>query len=182
MKANKQVLDRNGHTPWDVSTATYDEKSKYVGGQEVTPMGVSFKPDGTKMYIVGVATDTVYQYSLSTPWDVSTATYDEKSKDVSGQDTAPRGIFFKPDGTKMYVMGVANNTVYQYSFSTPWDVSTATYDEKSKDVSGQEGYPRGIFFKPDGTKMYVMGTITDTVYQYSLPVVAVGRSFGFIIG
>jgi len=95
--ANKQVLDRNRHTPWDVSTAAYDEKSKDVSSQDTIPYGVFFKPDGTKMYIVGSQYDTAYQYSLSTAWDVSTATYDEKSKDVSGQDTTPIDVFFKPD-------------------------------------------------------------------------------------
>ncbi|MBA7589123.1 hypothetical protein ES708_31198 [subsurface metagenome] len=84
--ATKQVLDRNGHTPWDVSTATYEDKLKDVSGQDTSPNGVFFKPDGTKMYIMGYATDTVYQYSLSTAWDVSTATYDAKFKDVSSQD------------------------------------------------------------------------------------------------
>ncbi|GAI59670.1 unnamed protein product, partial [marine sediment metagenome] len=75
---------------------------------------VFFKPDGTKMYITGEVTDTVYQYSLSTPWDVSTASYD-KYKDVSSQDTSPMGVCFKPDGIKMYIMGNKNDTVYQYS-------------------------------------------------------------------
>ncbi|GAJ19106.1 unnamed protein product, partial [marine sediment metagenome] len=34
----------------------------------------------------------------------------------------------------MYVVGRINNTVFQYSLSTPWDVSTASYAWKSKDV------------------------------------------------
>ncbi|GAI72899.1 unnamed protein product, partial [marine sediment metagenome] len=37
---------------------------------------------------VGSANSIVYQYSLSTPWDVSSASYAYKSKNVSGQDTA----------------------------------------------------------------------------------------------
>ncbi|MBA7549179.1 hypothetical protein ES705_41655 [subsurface metagenome] len=180
--ADKQVLDRNGHTPWDVSTADYDEKSKYVGDQDWSPYGVRFKPDGTKMYIIGLANHTVYQYSLSTPWDVSTADYDKKSKDVSAQDTYSHGICFKPDGTKMYMVGDTNNTIYQYSLSTPWDVSTADYDEMSKYVGDQDTGPLGVCFKPDGTKMYIMGFYNSTVYQYSLPPPVVGRSFGFIIG
>ncbi|MBA7574746.1 hypothetical protein ES708_16561 [subsurface metagenome] len=166
--ADKQVLDRNGHTPWDVSTADYDEKSKDVSAQDWSPYGVRFKPDGTKMYIIGLANHTVYQYSLSTPWDVSTADYDEESKDVNAQEPYPYDVCFKPDGTKMYIMGFYNSTVYQYSLSTPWAISTADYDKKSKDVSAQDTYSHGICFKPDGTKMYMVGDANNTIYQYSL--------------
>ncbi|GAJ11326.1 unnamed protein product, partial [marine sediment metagenome] len=153
---------------WDVSTADYDTKFKDVSDQDTNPYGVSFKPDGTKMYMVGYTNDTVYQYSLSPAWDVSTADYDTKFKDVGDQETNPRGVFFKPDGTKMYIMGGATATVYQYSLSTAWDVSTADYDTKLKDVGGQDTNTYGVFFKPDGTKMYIMGNTNDTVYQYSL--------------
>ncbi len=180
MIANKQVLDRNGHTPWDVSTATYDNKSGYVGEQASYPYDVSFKPDGTKMYIMDEDGYTVYQYSLSTAWDVSTATYEDKSKDVGDEETSPYGVFFKPDGIKMYIVGYANETVYQYSLSTAWDVSTATYEDREKYVGDQDSYPYGVFFKPDGTKMYIMGYDGYTVFQYSLP--PYPHSYGFIIG
>jgi len=56
-----------------INTATYASLSKSVSAQEATPYGLAFSPDGTKMYIVGQTNDTVYQYTLSTPWNVSTA-------------------------------------------------------------------------------------------------------------
>ena len=31
-----------------------------------------------------------------------------------------------PDGTKMYIVGWLDNTVYQYTLSTPWDVTSAS--------------------------------------------------------
>jgi hypothetical protein len=48
-------------------------------------------------------------------------------KSVSSQDTSPYGLAFSSDGTKMYVTGNTNDTVYQYSLSTAWDVSTASF-------------------------------------------------------
>ena len=64
-------------------------------------------------------------------------------------------------------------------YSTAWDVSTASYDGKYKDVSSEDEAPRGVFFKPDGSKMYVMGTSNDTVYQYSMAIVAGGNAINF---
>ena len=166
---NDTVYQYTLSTAWDVSTASYDSKSKDVGSEDTAPLGVFFKPDGTKMYIVGNTNDTVYQYALSTAWDVSTASYDSKYKDVSDEDTTPKGIYFKPDGFKMYIMGVEDNdTVYQYTLSTAWDVSTASYDSKSIDVSSEDAYSSSVFFKPDGFKMYITDYGNDTVYQYSI--------------
>ena len=100
--------------------------------------------------------------------DLSTASYDSVSFSATSQDSFPTGIAFKPDGTKMYMGGVGSNTVYQYTLSTAWDLDTASYDSVALDVSSQESSPRGVTFKPDGTKMYLIGFSSDSVHQYSL--------------
>ncbi len=172
---DKRVNQYTLSTAWDVSTATYANKSVSVQAQDSLPRGIVFNPTGTKMYMVGDNTDTVYQYTLSTAWDVSTATYASKSKSVSAQDTSPCDVDFSPTGTKMYIMGNANDTVYQYTLTTAWDVSTATYASKnSGNLSTQEGYPLGFAFSSDGTKMYIVGSDDDTVYQYTLVVSPTG--------
>jgi sugar lactone lactonase YvrE len=164
---NNNIYQYSCATAWDISTASYDSKSFNVTTQETAPTGLFFKPDGTKFYIVGQTNDTVYQYSCSTAWDVSTASYDSKSFSVTTQETNPNDVFFKPDGTKFYVIGTGNDTVYQYSCATAWDISTASYDSKSFSIAGQENVPTGLFFKPDGTKFYIVGNTADTVFQYS---------------
>ena len=108
--------------------------------------GLAFKPDGTKMYVIGSTGDTAYQYSLSTAFDLSTASYDSVSLGVGSQDTSPMAIVFNGDGTKMYVLGSANASVYQYSLSTGFDLSTASYDSVSFSVSSQDTAPYGIAF------------------------------------
>ena len=153
---------------WDLSTASYDSVSFSVAGQETAPSGLFFKNDGTKMYVIGLQTDTIYQYTLSTAWDLSTASYDSVSFSVAGQDTGPQDLFIRPNGSRMYIVGTSSDTIYQYTLSTAWDLSTASYDSVSFSVAGQETAPNSLFFKPDGTKMFVVGFDTDNVYQYSL--------------
>jgi sugar lactone lactonase YvrE len=150
---------------WDATTAVFSQ-AKSVVTQGTSPTGVFFKPDGTKMYMVGNAGDAVNEYNLSTAWDVSTASYLQNFS-VSTQDANPDGVFFKPDGTKMYVIGATGDAVYEYNLSTAWDVTTASYLQLFF-VSNQETSPTGIFFKPDGTKMYVVGTAGDDVNEYDL--------------
>ncbi|MFH1997115.1 MAG: hypothetical protein ABII94_00215, partial [Patescibacteria group bacterium] len=153
---------------WDLSTASYDSVYFYVGGQDTNPFSMAFKSDGTKMYVMGYGSKKVFQYSLSTAWNVGTASYDSVSFLVSGQDTQPYGIAFKSDGTKMYMLGNTNKKVFQYSLSTAWNVGTASYDSVSFLVSGQNIQPYGIAFKSDGTKMYMLDNTNDKVFQYSL--------------
>jgi hypothetical protein len=78
------------------------------------------------MYAVGFTTDTIYQYSLSTAYDVTSISYDSLSFSVSSQDSQPWSIVFNSDGSKGYVVGHATDTIYQYS--TGSTLATATLD------------------------------------------------------
>jgi len=163
---NDRVYQYDLSTAWEVSTATYSTKSFSVVSQDQLTQDLFFKSDGTKMYAVGYLNDNVYEYDLSTAWDVSTASYSQ-SFSVATEDGVSLGLFFKPDGTKMYVSGSTNDSIYEYTLSTAWDISTASYSQ-SYNVSTQESTPNGVFFKSDGTVMYVVGSSNDQVYQYSL--------------
>jgi hypothetical protein len=153
---------------WDVSTAVYASKSLNVSTQDNQPQSLRFSSDGTEMYLLGVQNDRVYQYTLSTPWDLATASYSTKNLSVTSQESGSGGLALSTDGTKLYVVGVINRTIYQYTLSTPWDVSTGSYASKSLSISGQETIPTGVDFSSDGTKAYIIGNNSDTVFQYTL--------------
>ena len=152
---------------YDISAASYDSVSFSVAGQDTFPAGLAFNNDGTKMYMVGTSSDSVYQYTLSTAFDLSTASYDSVSFSVSSQDTIPSDIRFNSDGTKMYVSGFSSDSVHQYSLSSAFDLSTASYDSVSFSVAGQDTNPFDITFNNDGTKMYITGSDNDSIYQYT---------------
>ena len=152
-------------TAWDISTASYLQNFS-ISSQDTLVTGVFFKPDGTKMYIAGDTNNSVFQYGLTTAWDISTASYESKS--VASQGTAPQQLSFNNDGTKLLILDSSGtDSVYQYSCSTAYDVSTATYNSVSFAVNSQDTTPTGLFFKDDGMKMYVLGDVSNTIYQYS---------------
>lgn len=155
-------------TPWDISTASYSGNKFTTGSEAASPSGIFFRNNGTKMYILEITTFSVYQYSLVTPWDISTAVYDSVSFSMAGIVASDYDLFFKPDGSKMYVVDVTPTKVFQFTLSTPWDISTASYDSIFVNVGGQATYPHGLFFKPDGTKMYIVDYDSLNVYQYTL--------------
>jgi hypothetical protein len=138
-----------------------------------------FNNDGTKLYFGGTQYDRIFQFSLSTAWDVSTASYDSKSFYVQAYEADLQTICFSQDGSKLYLGGQDSNELYQFSIDTTtewyydngwkqrtvstWDVSTASYDSKSLSVSSLFG----VTFKSDGTKLYYTD-FDRNIYQYSL--------------
>ena len=132
--------------------SSYDSRELLiVSSQEDRGKGMLLsRTDGTKMYIVGSSSDTVYQYSLSTAYDMSSASYDSVSFSVSGQETNPYGINMNNDGTKMYIIGASSDKVNQYSLSTAYDLSTASYDSVSFSVADTN--PKDVAFSNDGTR------------------------------
>ena len=152
-------------TAWDISTLSYSV-SLTITDVESTPTGVFFKPDGSKMYVCGKENNRINQFSLSTPWNILTASLE----DYYAVDSNPNSMYFNSDGSKVYVL---RGTIYQYSLSTPWDITTTSYDDKSFSPLDQEASPSGVFLSDDGSKLYVTGFAhseegNDLVHQYSL--------------
>ena len=161
------VFEYNLSSAWDITTLNYSGNSFSISGEESFGRGVFFKPDGTAMFIVGSTNDTVYAYNLSSAWDITTASYSGNSFSIAAQDSSPTSLFFKPDGAKMFLLGSANDSVYEYSLSSAWDVTTTSY-VTSFSVNSQEVAPTGLSFKPDGTMMFIVGSGADTVFAYTL--------------
>jgi 6-phosphogluconolactonase (cycloisomerase 2 family) len=166
-RTNDSIYQYTLSTSFDISTASYDNVSFYVNAQEPQPTSVYFKPDGTQMFIVGFDNDSVFQYTLTTAFDLSTASYDSVSFSVASQEITPRDVTFNSLGDKMFVTGNGSDSVFQYTLSTAYDLSTASYDSVSFSVASQDTQPFGLVFSPDGGIMYVLGTTNDTVYQYT---------------
>jgi len=167
-KNDSYILEFDVSTAWDISTGSSGYSRRYlVSSQMSNPTGIFFKPDGTKMYVLSNNDDTVYQYSLSTAWNVTTASYDSKSFSVSSQEANPRPILLSSDGTKMFVTGTGSTEIEQYGLSTAYDISSASYSNLSLDISSEASFPYSMAFKSDGKKLYVFGATTDKIHQYS---------------
>ena len=148
----------------DSSTATH-LKSFPVDSEDDGARDVKFNSDGTKMFYLGGTNDKVYEYKLTTAFDVSSRSYvDSFSVSPVG---FPEELEFSPDGTKMFVLDNTGDDVNEYKLTTGFDISTASYVQTFS-VSSQEDTPTGLAFTYDGTKMFVTGWSNDTVIEYKL--------------
>ena len=114
-------------TAFDISTASYLHDFD-VAAQDNNPTSMAFNNDGTKMFMTGRQNSHVNEYNLSTAFDIQTASFTGNSErfDLQSQEDDPTALTFNNDGTKMYVIGY-DDEIYQYSLSTAFDVSTASF-------------------------------------------------------
>ena len=211
------VLEYNLSTAWDIDTATYSTIF-YVNSYETSPLGIAMSADGTKLFIVGSATDTVYEFTLSTGWDLSTAASAPTDQlsiiDVTGiptslnfssdgtelftksyygatfkislasayeltgatlpaipkvyvgaSEAAPQGVFLNSTGTKMWIIGPGSGEMQEWNLSTAWDITTASNTGVYVNLSGTETNLTDVYWKPDGTRFFYIGTGSDTLRQ-----------------
>lgn len=163
---NEDVYEYDLSAAWDISTASYSQ-SFHVGSQDGSPSGLFFKSDGLSMFVAGAFSEAVYEYGLGAAWDISTASF-VHSKSVLSEGQ-PETVFFRANGTKMLVgttfrAGFNDDKVHEYSLTSAWNVSTASF-LRSFDVSSK-GSPDGMFFKPDGLKLYICNS--GNLHEYNL--------------
>ena len=151
---------------FSISSATYNG-TFFSAANEITKLFVSFdlSHDGKMLYVTdgaldGTSTESVYQYSLSSAFDLSSTITLLRSRDLEAHfdtlvpatgEREPQGIEFNQDGTRMFLIGTTGNEVNQYTLSEGFNIATATFDGGLR----MGGNPGGIAFSPSGMKMYV---------------------------
>lgn len=148
---------------WDLPSAKY-EVTFSVSAEFSAPTAFMMNSDGSKMFVAD--TTVIKRYTLSTPYDVSTASYDG-----SGSDYSPIGgiddIFLGNSGNTLFVyVGGVSRRVRGFALSSTDDVSTAT-------LNADEWVPPhvtgGITFNDVGTKIYfIQSPGTEKIYEYTI--------------
>ena len=172
---------------WDLSSfdesdygsiETFNLDDGEIPFKENKVKGHYFREDGLKLYIVGETNNSAIEYNLSSAFDLTSIGGVSQSYDISSSvapyvsgdtETEINGIHFSTDGYRMYTGGNDKDNVYEHRLSTAWDVTTATYETK-KSISSEETQIHDVQWKPDGSKMYIVGHGTDVVHQYNIPI------------
>ena len=154
-------------TAYDLSTMSATNQNHVMTDEVANIDDIAISPDGTKYWLL--AEEHIWQYTLSTAWDLTSETYDGVNIDFTaflggGQGT---DIEFSPDGKKLLVLKVVGQ-VYQYSLPTAWDITGATKDTFEYDWRGTDVFCWGLKYTNNGTQLLIQGYDTDRVYQFSL--------------
>lgn len=151
---------KNNH-PYGTST----QESSLAGAQ-----GFFVGNSGTKIYFTG-SYERITQYNLPTAYEVASgpefANWIYPTYNVSTEvGSSAYSLYFKSDGTKMYVLSAANYNIYQYSLSTAWDTSTLSYDSKSVNI-GTYTFP-AFCMSSDGNYIFTTTYTTRKIQRWTL--------------
>jgi len=135
-----------------------------------SPSGITFNPDGTRMFIAGFSSNRVIQFTLSTPFDISEATFLTNSFcDVGSEATDGTTIEFNSDGTKFFLADMTSDDVEIYSLTTAYDVSTCVSQGNKSFTLDSSPNLRAITFSNDGKNIFLLDKAGGGhIFQYSL--------------
>ena len=68
----------------------------------------------------------INEYTLTTAWDVSTASFVD-SFSINSQEAAVRDVWFDSSGKTMFIVGKSGDDVNVYKLNVAWDVSSASH-------------------------------------------------------
>ncbi len=152
------------------SSITFAAVSGYVDSKGVTQRlahGITFKPDGTKMFVVGKTQERIFEFDLSTAFDISTATISSNEYNHGLEDDDATDIKFNSDGTTLFLAGAGDQEINVYNLSTAYDVSTSVHQNTYFNGDGLDFV--AIAFNTNGTKLFIYDkTGDDSIKQYSL--------------
>ena len=196
-------------------------------GDSKTITGIGFNKDGTKMFTTYQSLDDgsndprfINEYTLSTPFDISTKTYAgngercELDHNENGANTHKRhfDLEFSSDGLKIFLTSANNGAndadgdrVYRFDLTTPYDVSTCTFAQKTTDLdtnanlngsnagnftatNRRENKLQGVEINDDGTKLFLSFAITNQTSKllefnlstpYDLTTMSINTNAGF---
>lgn len=120
--------DRNPQTGALKLRAKKDVKSNGKNHESLT-----FNPKGTMMFVTDGRNRRIAAYTLSTAFDVKTASKDAIATYTVSSDITSylEDIRFSNDGTKLFILqsygGINNVGIYEYTLSTPFDLKTVSY-------------------------------------------------------
>ncbi len=99
---NNEIDEYDVETAFDLSsTLTYVDSLSLEGS---AASSLAFSSDGTTLFVLDRVDQKIYEYSLTTGFDISSATLvDDYS--VADEEVQPEGIAFNDDGSKVFITG-----------------------------------------------------------------------------
>ena len=144
--ASVQIFEYNLTIPFDVSTAVYNQDititTDFYDTTQYYAALLSWSKNGEKLYITETTSTFIAGYTLSTAWDISTATLDYLTYPPAWTSSYTpdglRGILVNNDtGLNGLCVDYSDNKLCSLAFSTPWDFSTGQ-------ISSEVDYPIGF--------------------------------------
>jgi hypothetical protein len=128
--------------------------------------GIEISPDGSTLYASKrVSNPSVFEFTMSTPWSITTLGSSNGSLNTSGEGSSNNYVTLNTAGTKLYSVG---SVCHQYPMSSALDITTVGSSEASKDLGTLFGTGVGGVRLYTDTSLFAIGNNADYVFQATL--------------
>ena len=170
-------------TGYDLTTAQYaGEAANFsIGAQEDEPRKLVFHANGRKMFVlggdVGGSESVIHSYTLTSAYDVSSASYDGAGTELQFT-TAIAGTFFSfqfdSDGSKLFALTGLRDRLLTYNLNVAYDLTTATYAGEGEELSLRSDDITNtdflaVAFNPTGTKLWMLDATANQIVEFDVP-------------
>ncbi len=148
---------------FDVTTMSYqgDYIDLSVSGAYIRDIQLSCC--GRYFYYINDSSAKLYQFELSTEWDIMTATYLASASFPSVQ-----AFCMSARGDKLFVSNTGTEVIYQYPLGTNYMISTLGSSDASFSIGALETGCRGIAMNHvDNSNILILGTGRDRMMEYT---------------
>jgi len=158
-------------TNFDASSMSYSSISLTYSGDTgaASARDIVVKPDGLTLLLFTLG--DVWEYTLSTAWDLSTASYSTNTFDFGALGPDAQDVHMDPDGDWILMLDATSESLHKLTLSTSWDVSTIAYSSSDIGYFGNanETAGSGLSLKTGGQEIvYFAGETLDSVESYHL--------------
>ena len=147
-----------------IPTVKYRYSKEFIDANgrdfDFDPAGMTWSADGQYLYVIdasGLNNNIVKQfYTGGDSFDILNFDPETPINEFPiyrFQTRDPVKLEFQKDGRKMFLAGADNNHIIQYDLTTPWDLSTMSYDVS---YIQNEYFNRDIFVTDDGSRLYTL--------------------------
>ena len=155
-KLTKEYIG-NGQVINDANVQLLYDTDAFTPYRDYEPVAVVFNPTWDIMYVLDGGSNKIKQYTLTSPGDISSAVFTQKSISITRDISEPIDMNISTDGKHLYLIGKKSANIYSYDFGTDWDISSVNM-EASVSVSTVAIFvniPSRITFKSDGLIAYI---------------------------
>ena len=167
--SSNRIAVHNLSTPWDIKTANYSIYGIIDSSIVDSVSDLQFYTNGQNILISDYTTDMIYDFSVPVAWNPANMTLIGSSPSFNSQTPSLNGFHLLKDGKTLLITGQSSDTVFRYKLNTPWNISTAQYENDFFSVKTQEGNVGGVYLSTPASKFYVTGFGSKDIHEYLIP-------------
>lgn len=149
----------------DITNATHTTFTS-LSAHIANPWGHYFHPSGTRLFVTSKNNTSVFEFSLSTAWDISTISSTPTTTMTGIADI--EDIAFSRDGSIMFLtLGGITTRLARYVLPSPWTIQTGLTPTTQTLTPSIPGFT-AVSYSFDGLTYFVSGTSNDDITRFTV--------------